>query len=91
MNLSGILAPEIYTTVHQRERCRHRLANLRLARAQAQKDLLDMCCDLQKDSRTLDPERISETVAEIRYLNGRTEELERFLMLSRTCEEEPEA
>ena len=88
MNLNAILSPEIYTTSYQREQCRHALTSLRMARSRAQNDLLDLCCDLQKNPASLNPERISQTVAEIRYLDSRAEELERFLSLSRTAEME---
>ena len=88
MNLSTILSPEIYTTSYQREQCRHALTTLRMARSRARNDLLDLCCDLQKNPASLDPERISQTVAEIHYLDSRTEELERFLSLSRTGDAE---
>ncbi len=91
VNLSSILGQEIYATAYQRERCRRKLADIRVARAHAQTQLLEMCCDLQKDPRSLDPVRISQTVAEIRYLDGRLEQLEKFLMLSRTCDTEQDA
>ncbi len=88
MNLSSILGPEIYTTAYQREQCRRTLAGLRRARARAQNELLDLCCDLQKDPASLDPERISQIMAEVRYLDWRAEELERFLALARSGEQE---
>lgn len=91
MNLSSILGQETYTTAYQRERCRRKLADLRLARGHLRNQLLEMCCALQKDPRSLDPERISEMVATIRYLDGRAEQLERFLMLSRACDTEEDA
>ncbi len=91
MNLGSILGQEVYTTGYQRERCRHKLADLRLARAHARNQLLEMCCDLQKDPGSLDPERISQVVAEIRYLDGRAEQLERFLTVSRACDAEQDA
>ncbi len=91
MNLGSILEQDVYTTAYQRERCRRKLADLRLARAHARNELLDMCCDVQKDARLLDPERISQIVAEIRYLDGRAEQLERFLMVSRACDAGPDA
>ena len=91
MNLSSILGPEIYTTAYQREQCQHALAGLRLARARAQNHLLDLCCDLQRNPASLDPQHKSQIVAEIRYLDGRAEELERFLSMSRASDSDKDA
>ncbi len=88
MNLNGILGAELYSTAYQREQCRHTLIGLRLARARAQNELLDLCCELQKNPESLDPQRVSRMLADIRYLDSRAEQLERFLTISGSIDPE---
>ncbi len=67
---------------HERQ-CRRKLAKLRVLRSRAADALLDLCRELQKDPASLDPLRMSAVLAEVRYLEGRTQQLERFLVVIR--------
>ncbi len=83
MNLTTIVEFGLRADVEQERECRRVLADLRRQRVRAEEDLLDMCCRVQRNSSCLDPERISCRVAEIKYLDRRTAEIERFLALAR--------
>jgi hypothetical protein len=82
MNLTAILNADVFTTAYQRQQCRNRLAELRVARSRASEKLLRMCCDVQQNPAALDPVRMSSAVAEIRYLDEKKEQLEKFLVLA---------
>lgn len=45
-----------------------------------------MCQDLQNDPDSLDPEAMSSAIAELRYLEARSEQLQRLIALSTAAE-----
>ncbi len=82
MNLTSILEADIFTTAYQRERCRHRLGELRVARGRAMERLQELCRRVQSNPALHEPEKMSHAVAELKYLNHRTEQLEKILQLA---------
>ncbi len=80
MNLRFILEPD---ALAEEQHCKRKLSMLRALRSRAADALLQMCCELQKDPDSLDPERISAVLAEVKYLEGRAQQLERLLSIVR--------
>ena len=79
MNLSSVLDSGVRVAIEQEQQCRRALTDLRQRRCRAEEDLLEMCCNVQRNPSSLDPERMSFVMAEIRYLGDRAGQLEEFL------------
>ncbi len=82
MNLAAIFEADALSAAYQRDRCRSRLAELRLARARVLEQLQDLCRRVQRNPALHEPETMSHAVAELKYLDQRTEQLQKILQLA---------